>query len=243
MQLKLLLAVGLAILTWLRFVDAASMYKFLLLKQSNEVVKKKNQKNEWTACASNVTMDVVFTIDASGSIGASSFQVALQWIVQIIDSGLTLDSSVAFIRFATTSQILLDFVQSAPYSQAQLEKFAANIYYTGGNTNTGIQIFFFAFDRCSTIKIPFWLFFFKKKKKIKILSCGIGASDGHVFRTGQSLCKLGEYFDYRWEPLCPWRRYGCVFTGISNEGNGLSVDLSILFTFFFFFFFFFFSDF
>jgi hypothetical protein len=81
-------------------------------------------------------MDVIFTIDASGSIGASYFQVALDWIVEIIDSGLSRGSRVAFIRFATSSQILLDFDHSESMSTAELEDYAEHIVYTGGNTNT-----------------------------------------------------------------------------------------------------------
>jgi len=88
------------------------------------------------ACSSNVTMDICFALDASSSIGQSSFTTELDWLANLIGTGLTNDARVGIIRFATISQYLLNFTQSDAYSTTQLESFVESIYYTGGWTNT-----------------------------------------------------------------------------------------------------------
>lgn len=87
-------------------------------------------------CASNVAMDIVFALDASGSIGYSAFQNELTWLEGVITNGLGSNTRLDFIRFATDVDELLTFPAEAAYTQQQLLTFVADIVYTGGDTDT-----------------------------------------------------------------------------------------------------------
>lgn len=91
-------------------------------------------------CASNVTMDVFFSLDASGSIGYSDFQVELDWVVDVLESAFGSNTRHAFNRFASSSSTLMHLPTSEGKTTQELQTFVSNIAYTGGGTNTAASL-------------------------------------------------------------------------------------------------------
>ena len=81
-------------------------------------------------------IDLVFLLDASGSIGSVNFRNTLNLVAEIV-SGLEIgpdEGQVAVIRFGDTASLI--FGLTAHDNQADLLTAINNIRYTGGQTNT-----------------------------------------------------------------------------------------------------------
>ena len=81
-------------------------------------------------------MDICFAIDSSGSIGSTNFQTQIDWLSDFVETSLSSDSRTGIIRFASTSEVLLDFSSSEPKTSLQLSRFVDNITWTAGWTYT-----------------------------------------------------------------------------------------------------------
>lgn len=88
------------------------------------------------SCDSSTAMDVVFAMDASGSIGATSFTKEKDFVAGLIQSAIPTDANISIVSFATDSDIILTWAQAAAKTTAQKVAFVNNITYTKGYTNT-----------------------------------------------------------------------------------------------------------
>ncbi len=80
------------------------------------------------------TLETVFLMDGSGSLGSSGFVIEKTFVNNIIQNGLPSDSPVGLVLFATGANTLYDF--SDDQDRTALTNFINNIVYPGGNTYT-----------------------------------------------------------------------------------------------------------
>jgi len=91
-------------------------------------------------------IDLVFLLDASGSIGSTDFRNILNLVAEIV-SRLEIgpdEGQVAVICFGDTASLI--FGLTAHDNQADLRTAINNIRYTGGQTNTAIALNLLASD-------------------------------------------------------------------------------------------------
>ena len=90
-------------------------------------------------CGSNVTIDIAFAIDSSGSIGEANFEIELDWLSDYVQSSLTVNTRVGIINFSRYVYTLLNFQESESYTTSELADFIENdIDYLDSYTNTGM---------------------------------------------------------------------------------------------------------
>ena len=85
-------------------------------------------------------LDLVFVIDASGSVGPTNFDLIRDFITTIV---MSLDigpdaSQVGVIRFASDASVIFNL--DTHDNQADLLTAVSNIIYTGGGTNTAAAL-------------------------------------------------------------------------------------------------------
>ncbi|XP_076472602.1 hemicentin-1-like [Babylonia areolata] len=88
-------------------------------------------------CTGNVQADMVFVLDASGSVGSSNFQTMLSFVQDLV-SGFDIGSNkvrVGVQKFSSSTNT--EFNLNTYYDQTAINTAVANIYYSGGTTNTG----------------------------------------------------------------------------------------------------------
>ena len=80
-------------------------------------------------------MDILFGIDASGSVGTANFQYTLDWLQEIVSKDVSINSRMGFtvFSFAIDEQKKLQFWPN----EDDLIDYIDNIYYPRGVTSTG----------------------------------------------------------------------------------------------------------
>ena len=82
-------------------------------------------------------MDVVFILDASGSVGSGNFQLMLQFVRDLVD---TFDVGSSKIRVGVqkySSGTNTEFNLKTYYDKNAMKTRIMQVVYTGGGTNTG----------------------------------------------------------------------------------------------------------
>ena len=91
-------------------------------------------------CGSNVTMDICFALDSSGSIGADYFEVELDWLSDFVESSLSASARVGIINFSRYSLMIMNFSDSESMTTDEIADFIDNdITYQDSYTNTGLS--------------------------------------------------------------------------------------------------------
>ena len=93
-----------------------------------------------TACS--VNSDIIFVLDASGSIGSSNFQTVRQFVLDFVQ-GLEIgpnDNQVGVIRFSSSNLVDVIFNLNTYSSKNDVLNAVSNIAYTGGSTNTHLAL-------------------------------------------------------------------------------------------------------
>ncbi|KAK7092657.1 hypothetical protein V1264_008370 [Littorina saxatilis] len=88
-------------------------------------------------CSGNVTADIVFVMDASGSVGSENFQRMREFVRDLVDA---LDIGPNNIRVGVqkySSGTNTEFNLSDYYDKEDMKNATMSIVYTGGSTNTG----------------------------------------------------------------------------------------------------------
>ena len=90
--------------------------------------------NDQCECSSTVKLDILFGIDASGSIGLNSWLIQRQFIEILVNQGININESrIGFTLFATHVNV------SAPiqyWSTDDIVSYVQGLYWTSGWTNT-----------------------------------------------------------------------------------------------------------
>ncbi|XP_070174899.1 cartilage matrix protein-like [Littorina saxatilis] len=93
-------------------------------------------------CSGNVTADIVFVMDASGSVGSENFQRMREFVRDLVDA---LDIGPNNIRVGVqkySSGTNTEFNLSDYYDKEDMKNATMSIVYTGGSTNTGTTRYF-----------------------------------------------------------------------------------------------------
>eukprot|EP01084_Bolivina_argentea_P046400 85451_1 len=85
-------------------------------------------------CASEVSIDLIFAIDISGSIGWTDFQTEKVFIENLVTKGLGSDTRIGFDMFSTNTNLSRSL---QVWDDADLLSYVRGIRWTGGWTNTG----------------------------------------------------------------------------------------------------------
>ena len=85
-------------------------------------------------CSSDVKLDILFGVDASGSIGMSGFRIQKDFIKGLVDDGISDSARIGFIMFST------EVNASRPIqtwnSKSDLTQYVDGMYWVAGWTNT-----------------------------------------------------------------------------------------------------------
>lgn len=96
--------------------------------------------SSFSACGSGSKADVVFILDASGSVGPEDFSLLLTFVSNVLEEW-DIDQEqirIGMLRFATDHEVLFQLKEYD--DKDDLIRAVGNIQYTGGYTHTGREV-------------------------------------------------------------------------------------------------------
>ena len=97
--------------------------------------------NGYCYCASNVTIDIMFSLDSSWSVSESDFQTALNWFADYVETSLSQDARIAITNFAAEAFLELSFSESGAMSNDELKEFVEDDVPYRGNDGLGTDTY------------------------------------------------------------------------------------------------------
>eukprot|EP01083_Nonionella_stella_P002953 8428_1 len=99
---------------------------------------KYNSESSICQCASESELDILFAVDASGSIGLPHWQIVKSFIAELVENSISDSTRIGFFIFSTNvneSRLIQSW-----QSKAELTVFIHHLFYETGYTNTPLVL-------------------------------------------------------------------------------------------------------
>jgi len=101
--------------------------------ENDDVCVWLNTNGGYCGCASDASLDIMFIMDASGSVGSSNWVTEQDFVINMIETGVNDDSQIAIMDFASGAWAQWNFTDSQVRSD--ITTHVSNMGYTQGSTH------------------------------------------------------------------------------------------------------------